>query len=55
MVELYDKGCQADLGGTKTTAGAEGEGGDDSVGTQPTSTSAASLKKTPDKRRNHLR
>lgn len=57
MVELYDKGCQADLGGTTTAGGVAGEGGDDSVGAQSTSTStsAASLKKTPDKRRNHLR
>lgn len=53
--EHYDKGCQADLGGTTTTARVEGEGGDDGVGGQSALTSAASLKKTPDKRRNHLR
>lgn len=50
-MELYDKGCQTDLGGT-TAHGAGGvEEDDDAVGAQ----SASLLKKTPDKRRNHLR
>ena len=54
-VEVYDKGCQADLGGASTVAGVEGEDGGDGGGARSNSTSASSLKKTPDKRRNHLR
>ncbi|CAM9769689.1 unnamed protein product [Pylaiella littoralis] len=50
-IELYDKGCQTDLAGTAAHGGGEVEEDGGAVGAQPTS----SVKKTSDKRRNHLR
>lgn len=61
VLELYDKGCQANLGGAGAGGAGGVEQGDDADGTQSqsqsasTSTSTSLLKKTPEKRRNHLR
>lgn len=58
VLELYDKGCQADLGGTMADAGGAEQGSDavcDGTQSQTASISTSLLKKTPEKRRNHLR
>lgn len=48
-MEFYDKGCQAELGGGAGTL-AGSDGAEDDV-----ATFSPKGKKTPDKRRNHLR
>lgn len=50
-MELYDKACQTDLGGTAALGAGRVEEDGNAIGAQSTSL----LKKTPDKRRNHLR
>lgn len=53
--ELYDKGCQADLGGAEGAGGLGAVGSEEDRDAMETQQSSSLLKKTPDKRRNHRR